>query len=159
SGATTRAHSRAPDPVSVRLLQGVRGQFRRHREDGGGRQRGAAEPPDLRRQGPVEGASVARAERPLLRHGHTHTGRHRGARRRAGGGRTGMTNPAKLRRYHSAVWDEPVIFEMGYPGRRATVFSEADGSDPSGKADALIPARMRRRTSPGLAELSEHEVL
>ena len=46
-----------------------------------------------------------------------------------------MTSPVKLRRYHAAVWDEPVIFDMGYPGRRGTVFTETDGADHAGKAE------------------------
>ena len=27
------------------------------------------------------------------------------------------------RRYHAAVWDEPVVMEMGAPGRRGVVFA------------------------------------
>ena len=68
---------------------------------------------------------------------------------------------SKLRRYHSAVWDEPIIFEMGYPGRRGIVFSQAEETVEKtvGNSDGLIPAVMQRKSAIGLAELSEHEVL
>ncbi len=59
-----------------------------------------------------------------------------------------------LRRYHSAVWDEPLVMEMGAPGRRGVVFEE-----PGEDVESLVPAALRRRTPPALPELSEPEVL
>jgi glycine dehydrogenase subunit 2 len=72
-----------------------------------------------------------------------------------------MTNNHKLRRYHAAVWDEPVIMEMGQPGRRGLVFPEAEAAvqQETGDLDSLIPAAMRRKDRPALPELSEPEVL
>ena len=72
-----------------------------------------------------------------------------------------MPNARKLRRYHSAVWDEPVILEMGYPGRRGLVFSETDRAvvDEVGAVEDLIPKNCQRRSRLELAEMSEHEVL
>ncbi len=69
--------------------------------------------------------------------------------------------PAKLRRYHAAVWDEPVIMEMGHPGRRGLVFPSAEDAVAAtvGAAEALIPAAARRSDRPALPELSEPEVL
>jgi glycine dehydrogenase subunit 2 len=58
----------------------------------------------------------------------------------------------RLPRYHAARWDEPVITEMGAPGRRGMMFSGGDG------ADALIPAALTRKAAPALPELSEPEV-
>jgi glycine dehydrogenase subunit 2 len=59
-----------------------------------------------------------------------------------------------LRRYHSAVWDEPLVMEMGAPGRRGVVFEK-----PEGEVESLVPAALRRGTPPALPELSEPEVL
>jgi glycine dehydrogenase subunit 2 len=68
-----------------------------------------------------------------------------------------MTPTSKLRRYRAPAWDEPVIFELGHPGRRGLTFASLDGR-PS-RADDLIPAAVRRRAPPALPELSEPEVL
>lgn len=58
----------------------------------------------------------------------------------------------KLPRYHAARWDEPIITEMGQPGRRGLMFDGNEG------ADALIPSALARRNRPLLPELSEPEV-
>lgn len=70
-----------------------------------------------------------------------------------------MTAPA-LRRYHAAVWDEPVVLEMGRPGRRGMVFPapEPDLLDGAAPLD-LVPAAMRRTAPPALPEMSEPDVL
>jgi len=65
-----------------------------------------------------------------------------------------------LRRYHAAVWDEPLVMEMGATGRRGIVFDE----DPAlrtavGDPAALVPTSARRAQPPALPELSEPEVL
>ena len=67
----------------------------------------------------------------------------------------------KLRRYHAAVWDEPLVMEMGAPGRRGVVFDEAEPGVASvvGDPAALVPDGMRRSAPPALPELSEPEVL
>ena len=59
-----------------------------------------------------------------------------------------------MRRYHAAVWDEPIVMEMGKPGRRGIVFD-----DPGGDPTSLVPASLRRQAPPELPELSEPEVL
>jgi len=59
-----------------------------------------------------------------------------------------------LRRYHAAVWDEPLVMEMGAPGRRGAVFEKPDAD-----VEQLVPAALRRATPPALPELSEPEVL
>jgi len=58
-----------------------------------------------------------------------------------------------LRRYHAAVWDEPLVMEMGREGRRAQIF------DVTGDAMSLVPESMRRAAPPELPELSEPDVL
>ncbi len=59
-----------------------------------------------------------------------------------------------LRRYHAAVWDEPLVMELGRPGRRGFLLPSPSGSDTSD----LVPEGMRRETPPALPELSEFEV-
>ena len=62
---------------------------------------------------------------------------------------------APIRQYHAPVWDEPLIMEMGAPGRRGAVAPAP--IDPSIQAD--IPSALRRAQPPQLPELSEPEVL
>ena len=59
----------------------------------------------------------------------------------------------ELRRYHAAVWDEPLVMELGREGRRGQVF------EIEGDATSLIPESMRRAAPPELPELSEPDVL
>jgi glycine dehydrogenase subunit 2 len=67
----------------------------------------------------------------------------------------------KIRRFHQARWDEPVIFELGQAGQRGVLppaiepgIREATG-DPLG----VLPVKMRRERPPGLPELSQPQVL
>jgi glycine dehydrogenase subunit 2 len=71
-----------------------------------------------------------------------------------------MTAKNELRRYHAAVWDEPIVMELGHPGRRGQVFPAAEPAvvKAVGEARDLIPAGMARRAAPRLPELSEPEV-
>jgi glycine dehydrogenase subunit 2 len=62
---------------------------------------------------------------------------------------------SRLPTYHAARWGEPIVLEMGRPGRRAQIPPAFDGPRPS--RDPL-PAGMRRTQPPGLPELSEFEV-
>ena len=67
----------------------------------------------------------------------------------------------KLRRYHSAVWDEPVIMEMGASGRRGCHFDPVDPDVASaiGPVEELVPGSIRRKNAPTLPEMSEPDVL
>ena len=67
----------------------------------------------------------------------------------------------KLRRYHSAVWDEPVVMEMGVAGRRGCHIPQAEEAvrDAVGDAAELIPPSLRRSKPPALPEMSEPDVL
>ncbi|MCP4328690.1 MAG: aminotransferase class V-fold PLP-dependent enzyme [Alphaproteobacteria bacterium] len=71
-----------------------------------------------------------------------------------------MSGNMRLREYHAAVWDEPVVMELGHPGRRGIVFGEAEEEVREAVGDAmdLVPADMRREAPPALPELSEPEV-
>lgn len=67
----------------------------------------------------------------------------------------------KLRRYHAAVWDEPLIMEMGAPGRRGIHFPKVSAAvqEAIGNTADLIPPEMRRQKRPALPEMSEPDVL
>ena len=68
---------------------------------------------------------------------------------------------AELQEYHAPVWNEPVILEMGHPGRRGVLFPQAEAAlqDRVGDAVELIPPALRRQDKPALPEMSEPEVL
>ena len=72
-----------------------------------------------------------------------------------------MSSNQKLRSYHAPVWDEPLITEMGAPGRRGAVFPSPEPAiaEAVGAARDLVPAAMRRRRPPELPEMSEPDVL
>ncbi len=65
-----------------------------------------------------------------------------------------------LRRYHSAVWSEPVIMEMGHPGRRGQIYPAPDErvTETVGTASELVPPSMLRQDRPALPEMTEPEV-
>ena len=67
----------------------------------------------------------------------------------------------RLRRYHAAVWDEPLVMELGQPGRRGAMFPPVE-PELDGRASATPTRSSRRRcaatTRPALPELSEPEV-
>lgn len=60
-----------------------------------------------------------------------------------------------IRRYHSASWDEGVVYELGAPGRRGVVPPASWAPEP---AKPAFPERLRRRTDADLPELAEYEV-
>jgi len=67
----------------------------------------------------------------------------------------------KLRRYHAAVWDEPLILEMGVTGRRGQHYPPPEAMVTAAVGDPLqlVPAALRRSASPELPEMSEPDVL
>lgn len=67
----------------------------------------------------------------------------------------------KLQEYHAPVWNEPVIMEMGYPGRRGVLFGQVEPEIAAqvGPATSLVPEAMRRHDRPALPEMAEPEVL
>ena len=58
----------------------------------------------------------------------------------------------RLRNYHAARWDEPLIHAIGGPGQRGQHFPLAD-------ADGLVPDGLARTTPPDLPEVAEPQVL
>ncbi|MCY3538676.1 MAG: aminomethyl-transferring glycine dehydrogenase subunit GcvPB [bacterium] len=66
-----------------------------------------------------------------------------------------------LRKYHAAVWDEPLVMEMGATGRRGQLFpvDEPGFGVAVDEVTDLIPEGMRRERPAELPELSEPDVL
>ena len=65
-----------------------------------------------------------------------------------------------LRKYHAAVWDEPLVMEMGAPGRRGVLFPDDDSEfNAVGDAADLVPGAVRRSVPADLPEMSEPDVL
>jgi len=67
----------------------------------------------------------------------------------------------KLRRFHQARWDEPVIFELSKEGERGILLPEVDDEVKNAVGDVVstIPEIMRRKNPPKLPELSQSRVL
>jgi glycine dehydrogenase subunit 2 len=67
----------------------------------------------------------------------------------------------KLRRFHQARWDEPIIFELGRAGQRGILVPEVEDGIKAEVGDVLadLPQPMRRKKPPGLPELSQPQVL
>jgi glycine dehydrogenase subunit 2 len=66
----------------------------------------------------------------------------------------------RLPRYRSAAWDEPLVMEMGRPGRRGQLPPEIEPGirDAVGDGADLVPEAVRRATPAELPELTEFEV-
>jgi glycine dehydrogenase subunit 2 len=72
-----------------------------------------------------------------------------------------MSDQVKLRDFHSARWDEPLLIDISKPGRRGMI---PPGVEPEiaaavGGIDGLLPASMARRSPVVLPELSQPEVV
>jgi glycine dehydrogenase subunit 2 len=67
----------------------------------------------------------------------------------------------RLRRFHQARWDEPIIFELSQEGQRGILLPEVEEEirERVGDAMASLPEYMRRKLPPGLPELSQPQVL
>ena len=67
----------------------------------------------------------------------------------------------KLKRFHQAQWDEPVIFELSVPGQRGILVPEADPEirDMVGNPAEDLPKGLGRQTPPALPEISQPQVV
>lgn len=67
----------------------------------------------------------------------------------------------KLRRFHQARWDEPIIFELSREGQRGILVPEVEDEirDQVGDVVATVPESVRRKRPPNLPELSQPQVL
>jgi glycine dehydrogenase subunit 2 len=67
----------------------------------------------------------------------------------------------KLRRFHQARWDEPIIFELSQLGQRGIKVPDVEPEIKAQVGDPLagLPDTMRRKQPPALPELSQPQVL
>ena len=67
----------------------------------------------------------------------------------------------KVRNFHQAKWDEPIIFELHQPGERGILVPEAEEEIVKVVGDGVskIPAGMKRQTPPNLPEIAQKRVL
>jgi len=67
----------------------------------------------------------------------------------------------KVRNFHQAHWDEPIIFELSTPGLRGVIPPAPEEEIESEVGNVLdsIPAAVRRDTPPALPELDQKSVL
>lgn len=67
----------------------------------------------------------------------------------------------KLRKFHQAKWDEPIIFELGEKGEQGILMpvAEKEIEDEIGDGISKLPAGMRREKAPALPEIGQMQVL
>jgi glycine dehydrogenase subunit 2 len=67
----------------------------------------------------------------------------------------------RIRRFHQARWDEPVLYELNRSGQRGLVTPEIEPDMRSEVGDvvATIPEKMRRQNPPHLPEIAQPQVL
>ncbi|MDD2216508.1 MAG: aminomethyl-transferring glycine dehydrogenase subunit GcvPB, partial [Eubacteriales bacterium] len=70
-------------------------------------------------------------------------------------------NRVKLRKYHSAAWDEPIILTRGTKGERGIIPPQPDPEITKyvGTAETILPSNIKRKTDIGLPEISQYHVL
>jgi glycine dehydrogenase subunit 2 len=72
-----------------------------------------------------------------------------------------MVMTIKVRNFHQAKWDEPIIFELSNSGERGILGPEIEEEIESSIGDGLsaLPQNMRRKHAPALPELGQMQVL
>jgi glycine dehydrogenase subunit 2 len=72
-----------------------------------------------------------------------------------------MNKKVKVRNFHQAKWDEPVIFELSTPGERGILVPEVEKgiSDSVGDGISSLPENMVRDKAPALPEVAQMRVL
>jgi glycine dehydrogenase subunit 2 len=67
----------------------------------------------------------------------------------------------RVRQFHQAKWDEPVIFELHRAGERGVIPPQAEPAvaAEAGSVQDAIPANMRRGQAPALPEIGQAKVL
>ncbi|MCK4645869.1 MAG: aminomethyl-transferring glycine dehydrogenase subunit GcvPB [Candidatus Aminicenantes bacterium] len=70
-------------------------------------------------------------------------------------------NKSKLRNFHQAKWDEPIIFELSTEGERGLLISEVEKEIEESVGDGIskLPENMIRKKPPALPEVSQMRVL
>jgi len=72
-----------------------------------------------------------------------------------------MKDLPQVKAFHSPVWNEPIIMEMGRKGERGILVPETEAEIKAsvGEAEAHIPETMRRKEAPKLPEVGQPQVL
>lgn len=70
-----------------------------------------------------------------------------------------MKRTIKLKNFHNAKWDEPLIFELTSPGNRGILIPEAEEDVKASVDNDLLPITMRRKSAPALPEIAQPQVL
>ena len=72
-----------------------------------------------------------------------------------------MKSLPRVRKFHSPVWSEPIIMEIGRRGERCILVPEAEEGirKAVGEAESYIPENMRRKDPPKLPEIGQPQVL
>lgn len=70
-----------------------------------------------------------------------------------------MKRTIKLKNFHNAKWDEPLIFELTSPGNRGILIPEAEEDVKASADNDLLPITMRRKSAPALPEIAQPQVL
>ena len=67
----------------------------------------------------------------------------------------------KVRNFHQAKWDEPIIFELSNKGERGILVPKAEEEIEKTVGDGLsaLPENMKRKEAPNLPEISQPRVL
>ena len=73
----------------------------------------------------------------------------------------GKDKELKVRNFHQAKWDEPVIFELDTEGERGILVPEVEPEikESVGDGVSLLPKNMRRNKAPALPEIGQMRVL
>ena len=70
-----------------------------------------------------------------------------------------MNKTIKLKNFHNAKWDEPLIFELSTPGNRGILLPQAEDADADAVGKSLLPASIQRKELPALPEIAQPQVL
>ncbi len=72
-----------------------------------------------------------------------------------------MTKNTKVKNFHQAKWDEPIIFELSTKGERGILFPEIEKEIEAivGDGFSKLPKQMIRKQAPQLPELAQKQVL
>ncbi|MFC2169015.1 aminomethyl-transferring glycine dehydrogenase subunit GcvPB [Acidobacteriota bacterium] len=67
----------------------------------------------------------------------------------------------KIKNFHQAKWDEPIIFELHTKGERGVLIQEVESEieDTVGDGLSQVPENMKRKNAPALPEISQMRVL
>ncbi len=70
-----------------------------------------------------------------------------------------MSATVKLKNFHNAKWDEPIIFELSEPGSRGILLPAVEEGVRAASCGELVPSALRREQPPALPEIAQPQVL